>query len=50
MIARDFPLNMEASLMYVMYPHQLMQTMITRDLSLNVEANLVCVMYPHQLT
>ena len=51
MIARDFSLNVEVSLMRVMYPHQLMQAKVARRLSLNIEASLmVPVMSLHQPT
>ena len=40
MVARDFSLNMEVTLMFhMMSLHPLMQTMVTRELSLNGEVN-----------
>ena len=41
MIARDFSLNVEVSLMCVTYPHQLMQTKVARDSSHAMEATLM---------
>ena len=40
-ILRDFSLNVEVSLMRVMYPHQLMQIKVARDFSHNMEATLM---------
>ena len=51
MIARDFSLNMEVSLMYVMYHHKLRQIMIARDFSPNMEVKLMIhEMFLHQPT
>ena len=49
MIARDFPINLEVSLMFnVMYLHQLTQTKVARDFSHNVEVTwMVRVMSLH---